>query len=52
MEKNINKKSKIYNIWSNMIELIAIEEQIIQKLDNFEKSLAILNKKLNNLGAS
>jgi len=50
MEKNINKKSKIRIIWDNMIELIAIEEEIIQKLDNFEKSLAILNKKLNNPG--
>jgi len=50
MEKNINKKSKIQVIWNNMIELIAMEEEIVQKLDNFEKSVEILNKKLNTLG--
>jgi hypothetical protein len=37
-------------IWNNMIELIAMEEKIMQKLDSFEKSLEILNKKLNTLG--
>ena len=48
MDKNYIKKNKIKMIWDNMMELITIEEQIVQKMDSFEKSLDILNKKLNN----
>ena len=49
MEKEYQKKSKINNMWNNMLELIAIEEQILQKLDNLDESLKILSKRINNL---
>jgi hypothetical protein len=49
MQKEYQKKSKINNMWNNMLELIAIEEQIIIKLDNLEESIKILSQKVNNL---
>jgi len=49
MEKEYHKKSKINNMWQNMLELIGIEEQILLKLNNLEESIKVLSKRINNL---
>ena len=49
MEREYQKKSKINNMWQNMLELIAIEEQIVQKLENLEESIKILSKRINEM---
>lgn len=47
--KYTQDKHKIRGLWDDVIQLIAIEEEILTKLDGLEKSVQILSKKINNL---
>jgi len=46
LNKNNRDKHKIKKLWDMAVEIAAIENEILKRLDSCEKSVTILSKKI------